>query len=392
MKKSVLTILVYFTFYVAFSPTINAEKDVTPPAISSESAIVLEKNTGEIIYEKNAERRMYPASLTKIATAIYAIENGDLDERVTVSKKASETAGSSVYIQEGDQIKLRQLVQGLLINSGNDAGVAIAEHLSDNVAQFTADLNIYLENKVGVKNTTFYNPHGLFNRLHMTTAKDLARITQYAMKNDQFNTIFGTKRLVWKSESWNTTLYTHHKLMRENPYKGITGGKTGYINQAGFTLATSATRGQTSLIVITLKTVNQNQAYEDTEKLLDYGFNNFQTSTLEKGSTFTLLKEEYRLPKTLSYTHLKVDKIEKTVESSGDLIISTAQGKVLSSVELEKVAPKLPILENLFSINTANVQGPSDFQAHNQKYPAITCPGSYRLIKKSTFLGQPFKC
>src|SRR5690625_5694469 len=113
---------------------------------------------------------MYPASLTKIASAIYAIDKGNIEELVTVSQKARDTGGSKVYLEEGEQVTLKKLIQGLLINSGNDAGVAIAEHLSGSVEQLSADINKYFKNVIGIKDTHFKNPHGLFNPKHVTTA------------------------------------------------------------------------------------------------------------------------------------------------------------------------------------------------------------------------------
>src|SRR5699024_3158459 len=118
------------------------------------------------------------------------IEKGGIDETVTVSKKARNTEGAKVFLEDGEQVSLKKLIQGLLINSGNDAGVAIAEHLSGSVEQFSSDINEYLSNIIGLKDTNFENPHGLFNPNHVTTAADLANITQYAMNNHLFREIF----------------------------------------------------------------------------------------------------------------------------------------------------------------------------------------------------------
>src|SRR5690625_144346 len=120
--------------------------------------------------------------------------------------------------------------------------------MSGSMDQFSSDINNYLTNKIGVQNTHFENSHGLFDSDHVTTAADMAKITQYAMKNKLFSEIFGTKELEWEGQSWDTTLFTHHKLMRERPYEGITGGKTGFVNESGFTLATTAEREDLGLI------------------------------------------------------------------------------------------------------------------------------------------------
>ncbi|KGX84605.1 D-alanyl-D-alanine carboxypeptidase family protein [Pontibacillus marinus] len=287
MKKqfSLIITMIFFIFLISIPKTI-AQPDPLPPEVNSEAVILIESNSGKVLYTKNAGKEMYPASLTKIATAIYAIEKGNLDEMVTVTKEARSIEGTRVYLDEGEKVTLKKLLQGLLINSGNDAGVAIAQHMSGSEEQFAADLNEYLTSEVGVENTTFANPHGLFDPKHVTTAKDLVKITQYAMKNEVFRELFGTKSLKWDGEAWDTTLYTHHKLMREDPYEGITGGKTGYVDESGFTLATSAKRNNLSLIVITLNSERQSIAYEDTKKLLDYGFDNFKISSFSKGEEF----------------------------------------------------------------------------------------------------------
>ncbi|WP_255574218.1 D-alanyl-D-alanine carboxypeptidase family protein [Halobacillus sp. Nhm2S1] len=341
MKKLIVIIVaLYTTFSINLNITMAKSKPDTP-SINSEAAIVLEANTGKVIYEKNAETRMYPASLTKIATAIYAIENGDLNETVTVSERAYETGGSSVFLEEGDQATLKELVQGLLLNSGNDAGVAIAEHLSGSVERFSEDLNAYLEEKAGVERTDFQNPHGLFDSEHRTTAKDLAKITQYAQGNQTFNEIYGLEVLDWNGEKWDATLYTHHRLMREDPYEGVTGGKTGYVPQSGFTLATSASRENMDLIVITMKSRTKNLSYEDTKKLLDYGFDHYQTSTLKPGKELLAdVNEEYELPDEVSYTHLKEEAVKTEIDDSGQFSITYPDGTAIYSTQLAKVEEK----------------------------------------------------
>ncbi|MFD1849673.1 D-alanyl-D-alanine carboxypeptidase family protein [Oceanobacillus bengalensis] len=299
MNKFVIFIVFIVSMNILFMSKSHAESNNTPPKLVSEAAIMIDSQTGTVLYEKSGNKEMYPASLTKIATAIYAIETGNLDDVVKVSENARDIEGTRVYLEEGEEVTLRTLIQGLLINSGNDAGVAIAEHMSGSVEGFSSDINKYLQDIVGVKNTHFENPHGLYEPKHVTTAEDLAKITQYAIKNETFREIFGTKELKWDGNSWDTTLYTHHKLMREMPYEGITGGKTGFVNQSGFTLATTAKRDNLSLIVITLNSYIQSAAYTDTISLLDYGFNNFETSRIEEGNIFTVGNQEYRTTKEI---------------------------------------------------------------------------------------------
>ncbi|MFD2922593.1 D-alanyl-D-alanine carboxypeptidase family protein [Halobacillus naozhouensis] len=337
MRKIVAIVTVILTLQVFIVPTVFGETDSpSPPELKSEAAIVMDSKSGEVLYAKNAEKEMYPASLTKIATAIYTIEHVDLDEVATVSSNARHTEGTRVYLKEGERATLKKLLQGLLINSGNDAGVAIAEHISGSVEEFAEKLNDYLKTEIGVSDTHFENPHGLFNPNHVTTAEDLAKITKYAMNNEVFRTIFGTKKLKWDGAAWDTTLYSHHKLTRQKLYdKVVTGGKTGFVNQSGFTLATTAKKDNISLIIITLNSKFQRGAYNDTIKLLNYGFENFQTSSISEGTAYHVDGKEYIAPKKLYYTHFKTKQVVEKVKAGGVLEITDQAGKVLSSFQLK---------------------------------------------------------
>ncbi|MBN8202711.1 D-alanyl-D-alanine carboxypeptidase (plasmid) [Cytobacillus firmus] len=326
-------LLIYVSILVFLnSPSIIVQAE-EEPAISSEAAILIDSKTGEVLFEKNSNKRMYPASLTKIATAIYAIEKGNLNDIVTVGKNARVTEGTRVYLEEGETVNLQKLIQGMLINSGNDAGVAIAEHLSGSNERFSKELNMYLAD-LGLKETNFKNPHGLYDPEHVTTAEDLAFLTRYAMENSIFREIFGTKELKWKGVSWDTTLYTHHKLMREFPYEGVIGGKTGYVDQSGHTLVTAAQRKDLSLIAVTLKAPSQEIAYNDTMKLLDFGFNNFKTSSLSKGTDFQINNIVYNATTKLYITQSTQSNVLSTLKDDGKIEILYPSAKLLSDIQL----------------------------------------------------------
>ncbi|WP_052345688.1 D-alanyl-D-alanine carboxypeptidase family protein [Paucisalibacillus sp. EB02] len=320
--------------YIFLATPIHAE-EMEPPQVESEAAILIEPKTGMVLYEKNATKKRYPASLTKIATAIYALENGNLEDVVTVSENAYRTLGSSVYLEVGEEISLKHLLEGLLINSGNDAGIAIAENLSGNVEQFSKDINNYLKKSISVRNTHFENPHGLYNPNHYTTAEDLARIIQYSMKNKEFRKLFGMIELDWDGLKWDTTLYTHHKLLREMPYPGVTGGKTGYVEEAGYTLATTAKRENLELVVITLNADQQMASYQDTMALLDYGFENF----VLKGQQVVAMDQEVNNRKLVNANGLNIQE-KKTVslKTKVDLIPPSHVDKV--SVHLNTIPIK----------------------------------------------------
>ena len=350
VRRTILFLLVIVSISTTSTNQAFGHPDTSPPTLNSESAIVIESNTGKVLYEKDPDTQMYPASLTKIATAIYALEQSNIDETVKVSQKASNTGGSSVYLEKEEQVTIKKLIQGLLINSGNDAGVAIAEHMSGSMDQFSSDINNYLTNKIGVQNTHFENSHGLFDSDHVTTAADMAKITQYAMKNKLFREIFGTKELEWEGQSWDTILFTHHKLMRERPYEGITGGKTGFVNESGFTLATTAEREDLSLIVITMKSTSSSDAYNDTMNLLDYAFDNFKTTSISEGTIFMLGEQEYKTDKKLYYTHSQDDKVSQKITDNGTLEIINQDDIVIASFSLENIKKETSMMNPSYKI------------------------------------------
>lgn len=255
-------------------------------ALSGESAILIDATTGQVLFEKKPHEKLYPASITKIATGIYAIEKGNPDDIVTVSKKARYEEGTRVYLGEGEQVPLRKLEYGLLMHSGNDAATAIAEHMHQTTERFAEELNAYLSEKVGVTETHFANAHGLHDPNHYTTASDMAKIAKYAMQNPTFREIVGTVRLPWDGKEWKSELVNHNKLLRN--YEGATGIKNGFTDQAMQTLVGSAKRGNTEFIAVTMKASTSASAYKDVTSMLDYGFANFETKPIAaKGKAYT---------------------------------------------------------------------------------------------------------
>jgi serine-type D-Ala-D-Ala carboxypeptidase (penicillin-binding protein 5/6) len=348
---SVLFFIIIFTILNPFSTGASSKEQLD---ISSGSAVLIDGKTGTVLYEKNSNQLLYPASITKILTAIIAIEEGDLSDKVVVSQNARDTEGTRVYLEPGEQVTLKKLVQGLLINSGNDAGVAIAEHMAGNVPSFSEKMNRFAKEKIGVKSSTFQNPHGLFDPNHQTTAYDMAMITKYAMKNEEFREIFKTKELRWIGEGWDTTLYNHQKMLWR--YDGVTGGKNGYVDQSGNTLVTTATRGETDLIAVTLKADSSEIAYSDTTKLLDYGFTHFQTQKFSAQNLNDIQSAKgYKLDKELFFTAEVNIPTHMEVNSDGLLTIKDNNDKVLLEHPLSKELKKVQ------NIDKNNVKGESPF-------------------------------
>ncbi|GAB1528697.1 MULTISPECIES: D-alanyl-D-alanine carboxypeptidase family protein [Brevibacillus] len=335
-------------------PSAFAEESssLEPNTLIGQSAILIDATTGQVLFEKNPHEKLYPASITKIATGIYAIEKGNLDDTVTVSKKARREEGTRVYLEEGEKISLRNLLYGLLMNSGNDAGTAIAEHMSQTTERFAVDLNAYLKEKVGVTETNFANPHGLHDPNHYTTAADMAKISRYAMKNPVFREIVSTKRLPWHGQTWETVLVNHNKLLRE--YEGATGIKNGFTDQAMHTLVGSAKRGETELIAVTMKASTSANAYKDIKKLLDFGFQGFETkSVAKKGDSFS----EVAVPGNTSVVtftakedlYATVPKgVEPLVELKANGSLSVQAGKLAISYPLLRHDPPAPAPATIF--------------------------------------------
>jgi D-alanyl-D-alanine carboxypeptidase (penicillin-binding protein 5/6) len=245
-----------------------------PPQLQAEAAILLDAKTGQILYEKNIHQRRAPASTTKVLTALLAIESGRLDEITTVSIHAASTPGSTLHLYAGQQISLRELLTGLLLRSGNDAAVAIAEHLAGSVNAF-ADLMNQKAYLIGARESHFVNPHGLSRPNHYTTAYDLAIITRYALQNSTFAELVSTKetQIEWldrQGHEQDRFLRNTNKLLWM--FEEADGVKTGTTGLAGPCLVSSATRDNQKLIAVVLHDPSR---WFDSMKLLKYGFDTF---------------------------------------------------------------------------------------------------------------------
>ncbi|MFT8323442.1 MAG: D-alanyl-D-alanine carboxypeptidase family protein [Bacillus sp. (in: firmicutes)] len=334
---------------------VQAEQEEEKVKVDSKAAVLLESNTGAVLYEKNGNKKMYPASLTKIATSIYAIEKGNINDIVTVSKKAVDVEGTKVYLEQGEKVTVKHLLDGMLINSGNDAAMAVAEYLDGSQEQFEENFNKYLQENIHLTSTHFTNPHGLFDKNHYTTANDMAKITQYALKNDAFRVIFGTKQLEWHGESWNTTLYTHHLMLKgELPNHDIIGGKTGFVNESKQTLATAAKNKDMGLIAIVLKGNVKKEIYEDTSNLLEYGFTQFQLKQIEKGHLYFNDGKTYQTIKNEMITTPKTDS-KSSVTSEGILQIKAEDNRIIQNISLQELEKQVLTTESTDSDTTENV-------------------------------------
>lgn len=229
----------------------------------------MEEDTKRVLVSKNMSKKMLIASTTKIMTAVIAIESGKLDKTVKVTDKVLEAYGSAIYLSIGEKMKLEDMVYGLMMQSGNDAALMIAEYLGGE-DKFVKKMNEKAK-EIGMKNTTFSNPHGLDEKTkNYSTAYDMALLMRYANADPTFRKITGCKKHTVKTKEKTYVWSNKNKLLYS--YEYTTGGKTGFTKKAHRTLVTSASKDDLNLIVVTLNDPND---FQNHEELYEYGFNNY---------------------------------------------------------------------------------------------------------------------
>ncbi|WP_462331698.1 D-alanyl-D-alanine carboxypeptidase family protein [Schwartzia sp. (in: firmicutes)] len=242
------------------------------PWITAEAAIVVEASTGRVVYEKNADRLMHPASLTKMMTCILAIENTSMDSTVVISPSAAATEDTWLDDAAGRAVRMGDLVEEMMIVSDNGAAVAIAEQMASSVPAF-ADKMTKKARDIGASKTRFANPNGLTEAQHVSTARDMMMIARYGWNNPEFRRIAGMRKkdVYWQSpRTLGLSVETTNELL--GVYPGMAGLKTGWTNAAGGCFAGAATRGNVTLISIVLNAPDTKDRFRDTVKLMDYGF------------------------------------------------------------------------------------------------------------------------
>lgn len=247
---------------------VEGAQQAKEPYLGAASAILIDNETGTVLYARNEHARRAPASTTKILTAIVAIEHGRLDRTVTVSRRAANVIGSDINLYTGQQVLLEDLLAGLLIRSGNDAAIAIAEAVAGSVEEFVTLLNRRAA-ELGATNSHFVNPHGLDKPDHYSTAHDLAVLARTAMKYPLFARLVATRNYSPASipgVSWNNT----NRLLWS--FDGMEGIKTGTTGKAGNCLVAAASRDDRQLISVVMDSANR---WGDTSRLLEWGFTNF---------------------------------------------------------------------------------------------------------------------
>lgn len=270
------------------------------PKINSRYAVVLDRQSKAILYGKNETTKTKMASTTKIMTALIVIENTNLNNIVEVSAKAAATGGSRLKLKAKDKITVRDLLYGLMLRSGNDAAVALAEYVGGSVAEFAALMNEKAE-ELGLKNTHFETPHGLDSDEHYTTPYELAILADYALNNKIFAEIVKTKTCTITINGYAGTISNTNELLGN--LDGVYGVKTGFTNGAGRCLVTSIKRGDLDVICVVLGADTKKIRTVDSVKLIEYTFNNFENIDIR-----TKIEEEFNNWKSINEGRISIKK------------------------------------------------------------------------------------
>jgi len=315
--------------------------------------VLLEAQSGRVLKAKNPHSRLPMASTTKIMTCLIALERGNLEEMVTVGKNAAGAEGSSMYLAAGEKRKLIDLLYGLMMNSGNDAAIAIAEHIGKSVAGFAELMNKKAE-ELGAVNTHFVTPNGLHNEEHFTTAYDLALISAAAMRNPVFRMIVNTQNLVLPETDSSGIHYLHNKNKILWQVDGGNGIKTGYTKIAGKCLSAAALRDDMQLIAVVL---NDSAMFDDCKSLLEYGFQNYKMiKVLEAGTSFGevfVSKGAAATVSTAAYDEISLPLTEEECKIIEEKIILT--NELTAPVEARKPVGQVQYMLNGKEIAQANL-------------------------------------
>ena len=353
IKKTINYFLLYTIFilnssiFYTYAQEINSEgvlneiSNVNDPLVlSSEAAVLMDAKTGIVLYDKNMNEKKYPASTTKILTALLALENTKPTDKITASYNAVYNigpGGSNMGLKENEEISAKDALYGILLKSANEACMAIAEYISNNVEDFVNMMNERAK-KIGAKNTNFVNPHGYHDNNHYTTSYDMALIMQEALKNEDFIKIISTKKhFIEKTNlSDERNLTNSNKLiLEESPfyYEYCIGGKTGFTDQAGNTLVSYSKKDDMELIAVVMKGKGT-EIYTDSVKLFEYGFNQYSKKTIFNKSSF-----EKTSPVVQIFNEKTIDLGIANLSAKNDLSLNLPKNiqedKIISKINLE---------------------------------------------------------
>ena len=271
-NKYIKILLIVLSFTIIFNTNLSIKHGVDAYATNESSEIVMDVDTLRVLGGKNYNAKKYMASTTKILTALVVIEHCNMSDIITVSSKTIGVEGSSIYLEEGEKLSVKDLLYGLMLRSGNDCAETLALHCSGSIEDFALLMNDTAK-KCGANNSNFVNPHGLHDDNHYTTAYDLALISCYAMKNPTFREIVSTKKveIPYTTRNYNRILINKNKMLTE--FEGSNGIKTGYTKKAGRCLVSSCVRNGMELVCVVLSCPPM---FERSKELLTNAFSNYE--------------------------------------------------------------------------------------------------------------------
>jgi len=308
------------------------------PIINSRSAVIFDRNSKTAIYNKNMDVKRPMASTTKIMTAIVVLENSNLNDIVKVSKKAAGTGGSSLKLKTNDEITVKDLLYGLMLVSGNDAAVALAEHVGGSINGFAEMMNKKAIS-LGLNSTHFVTPHGLDEIEHYTTAYELACLADYGLKNKIFKEIVGTKTYTVMINNLPRLLSNTNELLGN--INGVYGVKTGFTNGANRCLVSSVKRGELDIICVVLGADTKKDRTKDSIKLIEYAFNNFEVVNIKEK-----IEGEFNEWKKINEKRIN---IIKGIKENPDLILENLPYEKIAIKHGEENNIKIEI-ENIYSL------------------------------------------
>ena len=364
MKKILILLLLFISI-----PLVKAEEteDLAPNA---KSAIMIEASTGEILFQKNKDEKLAPASMTKMMSMLLImeeIENGNLkwDEMITTSEKASSMGGSQIFLKVGEKMTVEDLLKGVAIASGNDAVVALAERVSGSEEQFVKRMNIRAKD-LGLKNTNFINATGLTADNHYSSAYDMSLIAKELVKHEKILEFTSTYedylRKDTKSPFW---LVNTNRLVRFK--EGVDGLKTGFTDEAGYCLTATMKKDNMRLITVVMKEENTSKRSADTTKMLDYGFNVYMVQTILDEST-TIEKKKVELGKKMSVEIIPKENItilNKKSEELKNITYKANIDKIVAPIKKGDKVGTIDIIENNNIISTIDATVKEDISKAN---------------------------
>ena len=307
---------------------------------TAKSSIVMDIDSSRVLYENNADEKHLIASITKIMTCIIAIEEGNLNKMIKVGDEILKMYGTSIYLEVGERIKLIDLLYGLMLRSGNDASVVIAEEVAGSEKEFVKMMNKKAK-EIGMTNTTFSNPHGLDEETkNYSTARDMAKLSRYAYKNKTYRKITSSEEYRVKTDNKSYLWYNRMKLLGD--YKYCTGGKNGYTPSAGKTLVTTNKKNNLKITIVSL---DDNDEYNNHKRLAEYVFNNYNNYNIIDKNDFDLLidNNKYYINNSFSYPlTLKEKDNVKVLASIDDSLNKGMVGNINISL-YNKNIKKIPI-------------------------------------------------